>query len=260
MKPFIDEIYYVWHFSWPPFHRTLSASPSGHTLHCIVSGEYELKIKEKIYKLKPGDLIYYGSNEKHEYRGGKSSVDMYSVNFSSKKLSEMPLKNRVFSESQNLKDDFKNLYLGFHSCRNPVNTLNLFTVLGDILLYIFQKSGSTIVSGTGRWPEIEAYIKTHKKFRIKPSELASVMNISTSTLYRICINENGISPEKQIKKIRINEAKKLLLFSGMNISDTAYYLGYPRVHEFSREFTGATGTSPSTFKKIYSRKSANKNN
>ena len=46
----------------------------------------------------------------------------------------------------------------------------------------------------------------------------------------------------------MSEAKKLLRYSGMNVSEIAAYLGYPRVHEFSREFSKNSGSSPSSYK------------
>ena len=42
----------------------------------------------------------------------------------------------------------------------------------------------------------------------------------------------------------------LLRFSPLAIGDIATRLGYPRIHEFSREFTRETGKSPSVFRRL----------
>lgn len=54
-----------------------------------------------------------------------------------------------------------------------------------------------------------------------------------------------ISPIKYHNHIRIDKAKELLLYSGLNISEIADQLGYPDVHSFSRAFKRITGVSPS---------------
>jgi AraC-like DNA-binding protein len=54
---------------------------------------------------------------------------------------------------------------------------------------------------------------------------------------------------QRIREIRMAEAGKLLKHTQMNISQTADYLGYPRVHEFSREFSKFFGYPPTRLKK-----------
>jgi AraC-like DNA-binding protein len=40
------------------------------------------------------------------------------------------------------------------------------------------------------------------------------------------------------------EARGLLSYSTLNVTQTAAYLGYSRMHEFSREFSGYFGHTP----------------
>jgi len=251
MKSILEEILYVWFYQWPAFHSTATTSPPGHTLHYMVEGEYTLERNGRIETIRKGDLVYYAGNEIHRYIGGSRPVIMYSINFSSPALPEFPRNRRIFRYPEDFTGIFQSLYLSFHQQENPYNTLSAFTALSGIL----QKMSRWTPISTSReetawnWKKIETLIKTEQKFRIKPSELSSLLGMSSSTLYRMCIRETGKSPEKNIREIRMSEARKLLQYSGMTISGIASYLGYPRIHEFSREFSNETGHSPSEHKK-----------
>jgi AraC-like DNA-binding protein len=50
---------------------------------------------------------------------------------------------------------------------------------------------------------------------------------------------------RPLQQITMNEARDLLTFSGLNVSATASYLDYPRINEFSREFSKYFGYPPS---------------
>lgn len=54
----------------------------------------------------------------------------------------------------------------------------------------------------------------------------------------------GISPRKYLSKLKINEAKKLLLKVSFSIEDISLALGYTSVSNFSRQFKRWTNLSP----------------
>jgi len=250
MKALLNEIFYVWFYQWPPYHSTTSDSPPGHTIHYMVEGEYTLILNHKTETIRKGDLVYYAGNEPHQYQGGSQSVIMYSVNFSSPDFPVLSGSGRIFRLPENHTESFRTLYLAFHQPENTQLSLEAFAVLNGILGKMYEREAVPFRNNSALpWKEIETLIRTERRFRIKTSELSSYLGISSSTLYRMCIRETGKSPEKKIKEIRMNEAKKMLQYSGLNISGIAAYLGFPRIHEFSREFSEEIKKSPREFKK-----------
>ncbi|MCK5735841.1 MAG: helix-turn-helix transcriptional regulator [Spirochaetaceae bacterium] len=251
MKSVLKKIHYVWNYQWPPFHTTSSFSPRGYTLHYMVEGEYRLTLNNGSETVRRGDMVYYAENEHHRYSGGKHRVIMYSVNFTSPDLPALARDKRIIPDSENFADAFKNLYLSFHQPKNTLETLSAFTLLSGILQSLYPRPSLASPRESGPcWEDVETMIKTERRYRIKSSELSTLYGISPSTLYRKCLRETGKSPVKKIQEIRLDEAEKLLRYSGMNISEIASYLGYPRIHEFSREFSKRTGYSPSFFKQL----------
>lgn len=58
----------------------------------------------------------------------------------------------------------------------------------------------------------------------------------------------GMSPQKLLMLMRMEQAKSMLLESSLTVKEIASRLGYVRQHEFTRAFHKMVGVSPSTWK------------
>ncbi|MFC6253286.1 helix-turn-helix domain-containing protein [Secundilactobacillus hailunensis] len=70
------------------------------------------------------------------------------------------------------------------------------------------------------------------------------VNLSSGYGSHIFKETYGISPREYLTKLKINEAKKLLLKLNFSIDDISLALGYTSVSNFSRQFKRWTKTSP----------------
>lgn len=82
-------------------------------------------------------------------------------------------------------------------------------------------------------------------------KFAEILQISTDELNRICKECTGVSSKQYILDLKITEAKRLLLFSKLNVSEIAFHLGFDDSSYFSRIFKKKTNLSPSDFLKKY---------
>lgn len=80
---------------------------------------------------------------------------------------------------------------------------------------------------------------------------AKQLNVSVSTLNRICKSHLKSSPKVIIHQRLINEAKRKLLYTKQSIEDIAYSLGFKDVGYFSRFFKQATGETAGQFRKAH---------
>lgn len=78
---------------------------------------------------------------------------------------------------------------------------------------------------------------------------ADAMNVQSKRLRSACMRNAGISPSQLIRNRVMLEAKRVLLYTNMTISETAYYLGYDDPAYFTRVFTKSCGISPKNFRK-----------
>jgi AraC-like DNA-binding protein len=239
----------VWKFVRAPRKDIKAKSTPDHLLHLVVSGSYTLKTNNRIYEIKPGNIIYYYASEDVEWLESKESVVFYSVAFKSEVFKPLTFENRVIKAAKSTVSAFEKLY-EYSLCQNEyAKTLGIYSSLLGILADIQMITSSTDNEnlkddGADIWNNIEHKIRIGKKFRPQLDELCEMSRKSRPTLIRICKKSTGESPMRRIRNIRMAEANGLLQFSTLNITQISEHLGYPRIHEFSREFKKYFGVSP----------------
>ncbi|MBS0028317.1 response regulator transcription factor [Chitinophaga sp. 22321] len=77
--------------------------------------------------------------------------------------------------------------------------------------------------------------------------LAAEMKLSKSQLYRRFSEGTKLSVGEFIRGLRLQKAAVLLLYSGKNVSEVAYEVGFRERKHFSREFKRLFGKSPVEF-------------
>ena len=84
--------------------------------------------------------------------------------------------------------------------------------------------------------------------------LSNKMNLNYNYLSNLFTEHNGINLRQFIINMKIETVKKLLLCSGMNLTEIADMLNYSSVAHLSSQFRKTTGLSPSQFKSINGRR------
>ena len=99
---------------------------------------------------------------------------------------------------------------------------------------------------------IDAYIKSNLYGNITMQNLSARFKVTPSYISRI-INANcDTSPMDYYMKLKIEEAKKLLISdNNILIKDISDSLGFSDQYYFSKVFKSYTGYSPAEFKKVY---------
>lgn len=87
----------------------------------------------------------------------------------------------------------------------------------------------------------------HKRKVEAPSipDLAEAAGMSIPALHRNFLKVLGVSPGRYMQKIRLHEARSLIVHEELSISEAAARVGYESPSQFSREFRRLFGVSPS---------------
>ena len=85
--------------------------------------------------------------------------------------------------------------------------------------------------------------KLYETFLIE--DIAKSVNMSESSFYKHFKTVTGISPLQYSKKIKLQEARRLMTLENMDITGAAFYVGYESTSQFSREYSSYFGTPPS---------------
>lgn len=79
---------------------------------------------------------------------------------------------------------------------------------------------------------------------LRIDELAQRINLCTSSLHHRFKEVTGVSPLQYQKKLRLQEARRLMLQEGIEASAACYRVGYESPSQFSREYSRFFGASP----------------
>ena len=145
-------------------------------------------------------------------------------------------------------DVLEELYTEIENSR--VASVEPFEAL-SMYLGVLKLHRSTKKRGGKAWiyaMSAKKYIDTNYHMRPSIGDIAKYLNISQSYLYRVFIEEFGISPKEYLNRFCIDQAKLLLRTSDMNISQIAASVGYNDVLAFSAFFSKRQGMPPSAYR------------
>ncbi len=84
--------------------------------------------------------------------------------------------------------------------------------------------------------------------------LSEKTELSYQYLSNLFSSYEGITIEKFIINQKIEKAKELIIYNELNLSETAFRLGYKSVQHLSSQFKKVTGLTPSAFKQLREKK------
>lgn len=94
------------------------------------------------------------------------------------------------------------------------------------------------------------FIENHLDESIQVDNLAELAGMSSSVFHRSFKETTGDSPLQYIKKMRLNQAKYLMVYQSQSATQAALNVGYESPNQFSREFKRYFGVTPSQAKKL----------
>lgn len=117
------------------------------------------------------------------------------------------------------------------------------------MVYVYQDSKKT----TQIKPAVD-YIEKNSQKQIALSDVASAVHLSVSRLAHVFKEQMGITVIDYLTKVRIENAKQLLLFTDKNCTEICFEVGYNNQSYFTRTFKEATSLTPKQFKKMNQRR------
>nr|WP_298728879.1 AraC family transcriptional regulator [uncultured Steroidobacter sp.] len=99
-------------------------------------------------------------------------------------------------------------------------------------------------SNTRKIGQVIRQIKTQLASPIRIEELAAMVNMSPSSFHQHFKAVTAMSPLQYQKRLRLTEARHILLAENADAASTAYRVGYQSVSQFSREYARMFGAPP----------------
>lgn len=81
-------------------------------------------------------------------------------------------------------------------------------------------------------------------------DLAQSAMVSKYHFLRVFSRVTGVTPGRFLSAVRVQEAKRLLLSTSLNVADVSARVGYSSTGSFTRRFTESVGLSPTQYRKL----------
>lgn len=122
----------------------------------------------------------------------------------------------------------------------------LLAPLCDVLDFSYDKEDnntSDIIN------EVKKYIQEHRSFNITSEDVCKALSCSRSHISHQFKSQTGMSIREYITVLRLNDAKHLLKYSDLSITEIAFTVGFGSSNYFTNVFKKDTGMSPGTYRK-----------
>ncbi|MEH7429158.1 helix-turn-helix domain-containing protein [Priestia megaterium] len=135
--------------------------------------------------------------------------------------------------------------------RKDIHVVNPSILKKEILYWILQGPHGEALeqmalegSNASRIREVIDHIINNYEESFRIEELAEIANMSVSSLHRHFKDVTAMSPIQFQKRLRLQEARRLLLAESLDVADVAFRVGYESQSQFSREYSRMFGFPP----------------
>ena len=98
-----------------------------------------------------------------------------------------------------------------------------------------------------------SYVEEHCRERVTLDEVADVVHLSPSRVRHVFRDVSGVGFKEYATRVRLAEAKRLLLATDMSVAEVAQSVGYTNVHQFYTVFHRYGSMSPAEYRRHYTR-------
>ena len=245
-------------------------------IYYLLEGYRHYFIKDKVYDIKKGDLVFVEKNEIHKtFHAGAPYHKRLLINFKKSYLNNILVETNnydllsCFHENNyvlRLKEDEQKqienlLFKMLSEYDNPINSSSIFLkiMLTEFLIIsdrFFVNAPSCHIETSNpihkKISEIITYINKNYVENLTLDYLSKHFFISTYYLSRTFKKITGLNLTQYVNTIRVKEAEKLLLTTRLNITNISEEVGYDSITHFGRVFKSITGVSPLKYKKTLS--------
>ena len=96
-----------------------------------------------------------------------------------------------------------------------------------------------------------SYVEEHCRERVTLDEVAEVVHLSPSRVRHVFRDVSGVGFKEYATRVRLTEAKRLLLATDLSVAEVAHSVGYTNVHQFYTVFNRYCSLLPAEYRRYY---------
>jgi len=228
-------------------------SRHGYVVQCTLEGRCWHVSSGRGYELSRGSVVWLDDVEEHMCEVREAPWVFCSIQFLAPHLPLPQIETCTRRVGKATVDRFIELLAVWdeQDMNTVVRALRVQAIVADILSDVLSMSKPqpfTIDETTKPWWELEVIVRRHFDQPICLSDLEEWSGLSRNALSALSRHATGTSPMKRIKHLKLQQAASLLISSDLRVGEVANRVGYPRIHEFSRDFRKAFDMPPRAYR------------
>lgn len=236
-------------------------------IQLVYAGAGISKVDNDSFNIYPGDMVFIKKGSIHEFTSTDiTGLKTLEIKFlcEDKSLCEIISKIDIVTKDSNLhltsimekivsEGQRKDTY---HKEISESYLLQLIYFLGRLKSESSLKDNSSLMLEEDKvnvkdlnpiFYKIQDYLQNNIGVDFSMDELSKACGYNKDYLYRLIKKTTGMSIIQYINKLKLEEAKRLMKYSELHITEIAYTLGFSSVQYFSRFFKKYLGISPSEY-------------
>ena len=214
------------------------------TLHCVIEGR-EILLQE-------GEMVVFGPNQWHMFYGDMDVEPAYlTLQFQPETADISGLLNRRFRLSE------QRAFLPQEMIREQISQdafshKMLWAQTCMLLVWLLREPKLPREKTNGEYAIIrqaQQYVCNHLREKLSVSLVAEQIDMSASYLTALFHKHLDISPGEYIRRVKLQESKRMIREEKMTFTEIAAALEYSTVHHYSRQFKEKFGITPSEYAK-----------
>lgn len=234
---------------------------SSELLYCE-SGTLNIRVYDKEYILRAGDVVYINSNIPHETKSIEAN-HVYMIQMKTQFFDEEnyyielnSIENPKYKDTTDF-EDLKNLIKEIYSTHRKKEAFYQYLVMSkiDLLKYMLLKGflvekheqSNITTEGHLRLVEIMQYIDENFHYGITVSDIANHFEYALPYFSSMFKERSGITCTEYLQRRRLSKAMSLMKESKLSIIDVSFEVGFPNIKTLRRLFKNEFGITPSEF-------------
>lgn len=229
-------------------------------MYLILEGQGKITINGKEFYPKKNDMVLLPKNSKVSlYSENETCYNKYWCDFVAR-LDGQPLFGVIdFPYLIHLDDiDYvKSLFDRLDELHLKTDIASALMIKATIteLLSIFLQNGAENANDKFKENQfannVASFIQQNIDKKLSVREIAGITKYNEKYFIELFKNHFGMTPARYVKTVRLERAKRELLYANHPVSYIASQIGYSTVQKFSRDFKEYTGFTPTDFQKNF---------
>ena len=232
--------------SYPAGYHVFYPAPRRHLAVFCRKGKFEYCCGDEKGVLSAGEFVLMPAGNCQEI---KSLEDSQSIFFLFTPSLSWSFGGFAHSSAGELELIWQLMEKALHLNTENANNTHQKSALGTLLFDVLKEQIHNASDDFTRFQLLLSKLQMAPHAEWSVCDMAEFCRVSEPYFFVLCRKYYGDSPYSMLKKIRLEQAKELLLSTGYSIKNIASLCGYGHPFSFSRSFRQEFGISPAEFKK-----------